>query len=130
MAFPDEPLGGPVPSGETSPLAGDPNKDVHDEAWYYNHGEQPPDFSAADHVSGEVITASQTHIDETQAYADDWSSSYSQPVNAVTLTPPEPPPPARPPAPPPGGSGKPPRPPEPPDEEDEEEGMSRMSFLE
>jgi len=100
MAFPDEPREG-VPS--------------QSEPAHQNEYAEPI------HVGGEVITDTpHAPASESHSYADDWSSSYSQPGNAVTVAPP---PPSRPPQPPP--------PPEPPDEdEDEEEGMARMSFLE
>jgi sec-independent protein translocase protein TatC len=107
MAFPDDPQGTPVPSGELSPSTHEP--EPH-----------------AEHVAGEVLTdAAHTHYDETQSYSDSWSSSYSE-REPITLTPP--PPPASLPAA--GGGKRPPDPPEPPDEDDEEEGMKRMSFLE
>ena len=125
MAFPDEPLGGPLPPGETEQHTYEVHDPFPDEAGHYE--------SPSHHVSGEVMTdAAQTHLDETHSYSDSWSSSYSQPGNASTLTPPAPPPPAEPPpmARRPGGSGKPPKPPDPPEEEDEEEdGMARMSFM-
>jgi sec-independent protein translocase protein TatC len=124
MAFPDEPLGGSLPPGETEQHTYEVHDPFPDEAGNYD--------SASHHVSGEVIAdAAQTHLDETHSYSDSWSSSYSQPGSAATLTPSAPPSPEpasmsrRP-----GGSGKPPTPPDPPDEEDEEEdGMARMSFM-
>src|SRR5690348_15008753 len=110
MAFPDEPLGEPLPPSELPPE--------------YNSSEPP-----LQPVGGEVITdPSHAQVAETQSYTDAWSSSYSDPGTAVTTTPPEPIAPAPPPAPP---ARRPPPPPPPPDEEDEEEeGMARMSFLE
>jgi len=108
MAFPDEPLGDQLPPSELPP----------------EHNATEPPHS----VGGEVIfDPSHAHIAETQSYSDDWSSSYSNPGTAVTVTPPEPVAPAPPPSPP----RRQPPPPPPPDEEDEEEeGMARMSFLE
>jgi sec-independent protein translocase protein TatC len=106
MAFPDEPLGTPVPSGDPAPHT--PDSAIH-----------------AEHVSGEVLTdPSHAHYAETQSYSDGWSSSYGEPGAAIPLTPP----PAA--SLPPAGGGKPPTPPEPPAEDDEEDGMARMSFME
>ncbi|HVW86059.1 MAG TPA: twin-arginine translocase subunit TatC [Bryobacteraceae bacterium] len=122
MAFPDDPQEAPASSGDQSP---------HHEPASFPNSELPPHDGGGEPVTGELVTdASHTHLDETHSYADDWSSSYGQPGNAVTLTPPAPPAPP-PPSRPPGGSGSPPGPPEPPEEEEEEEeGMARMSFLE
>jgi sec-independent protein translocase protein TatC len=108
MAFPDEPQGTQVPSGDTAQNSHEP--DTH-----------------AEHVAGEVLTDTpHSQYAETQSYSDSWSSSYAD-TPTVVVTPPPPDRPALPPA----GGGKPPKPPDPPDEEDEEEeGMKRMSFLE
>jgi sec-independent protein translocase protein TatC len=114
MAFPDEPQGTSVPSGDLSP-------ETHEAGQPAAPHEQPS-------VTGEVITdAAHAHYDEQQSYSDEWSSSYGERTNPVNLTPEPVPVAALPPA---GGSGG-GKPPEPPDEEEEEEdGMARMSFLE
>jgi sec-independent protein translocase protein TatC len=126
MAFPDEPLGTPVPSGEPAPPT-----------TYESELIQKQNAAAgqthAEPVSGEVLTdPSHEHYAETQSYSDGWSSSYGEPTGgyeepgfAIPLTPP--PAAALPPA---GGGGRPPNPPDPPEEDDEEDGMARMSFME
>ena len=63
MAFPDEPLGGSLPPGETEQHTYEVHDPFPDEAGHYE--------SPSHHVSGEVMTdAAQTHLDETHSYSD------------------------------------------------------------
>jgi sec-independent protein translocase protein TatC len=121
MAFPDEPQGTSVPPGELPPNLTSDTAAGNQQA--------PEPQAEPEAVTGEVITdAAHAHYDEQQSYADEWSSSYGERSNSVTLTPEPPPVAALPPAAGGGGGGKPPEPPE--EEDEEEDGMARMSFME